>query len=198
MNNGPAAVHIPRGRTSLKRLVALVTALATALGLAATASAAVSVSQGTNIQLPYSTYYQVVTPYNCGGVSLSDPRPVLLKFGWFDQTTSQVATFFQNEHGTYTLSGPGGSVTETWSETSGSPAVGTYVTWSPIAAGSIINQGGAIMRGYDSFYYGILSFDTPGDYTFNMAWTIDKNLYDGGGVFKAGTYHYSCTVAVTS
>jgi hypothetical protein len=187
----------------LKRLLVLFATLVIACGFVATASAAVSVSQGT-VPPPYGsfsfqTYYQPVNPYHCGpGVSLSDSRPILLKFGWFASAPSQVGTFFKQEHGTYTLSGPGGSVTETWGETTdGSPAQGTYVKWSPISADTLTSPGGSTTPGYDSWYFGILSFDTPGTYTLNTAWTIDKNLYDGFGVIKGATYDFSCTLQVS-
>jgi hypothetical protein len=204
----------------MKRLLAVLPMFGVACGFAAVASAAtVTISGPPPIPAPYGSFvyknsYQPLAPYTCNGksVSISDngspqPRPILFKFGWFTSAPAQVGNFFKQEHGSYTISGPvdpgtgtplpgATSVTESWIETNGSPAKATYSGWSPIAADTIINPAGQTVKGADSFYFGILSFDTPGVYTLNTAWTLDHKLYDGFGTAPAGTSNFSCEITV--
>jgi hypothetical protein len=186
----------------MRRLAVLTTVLAATLAFAATASATITVTTEVNPSQPFVDHYQVLTPYNCAGpnsISLSDPRPVLLKFGWVAQSQSQLTQFFQSEHGTWTITGPGSgnTLTDTWSETAGDPAVG-IVAWSPVFATTVTPNGSTSVNAYASAYYGRLTFDTPGTYNFTMAWGFSKTLYDGFGntVKKGTTYTFACSFTV--
>jgi hypothetical protein len=93
--------------------------------------------------------------HRCRAESRVAPRPVLRKFGCFAQQPHQMKQFFQSEGGNWTITGPGGTLTDTWSaNTAGTPAVGTYVTWSPILATTISPNGSTPVNGVASFYYG--------------------------------------------
>jgi len=198
----------------LKRLLVLVVALAAVLGTAAVSSASISITTDTSGQpqqilgsagsLRWTDYYQSLSPFgsSCSGpnsISLSNSKPVLLRFAWVTSAQSQIGTFFQQNHGTYTLSGPAGTVTESWSETAdGSPAAGTYVTWSNPFSGTFLLNGNPV-PGWATGYFGLISGLTAGGpYTLSLSWTVDKRLYDGWGTQAKGTYSYSCTFSVTS
>ena len=186
----------------MRRLLVLSAALAATLLFAATASATITATTEVNPSQPFVDNYQVLVPYSCNGhtISLSDPRPALLKFGWFAQQPSQMKQFFQSESGNWTITGPGGTLTDTWSaNTAGTPAVGTYVTWSPIFATTISPNGSTPVNGVASFYYGRLTFDTPGTYNFTMAWHFASTVYDGfNTVNKKTTLNYACSFNVVS
>jgi hypothetical protein len=191
----------------MKRL-ALVAAVVALLAPIATASATITTSTAAfPPSTPFSTYYQVLTPYHCAGpstISLSDSRPVLLKFGWFVSQPSQLSPFFKNEHGSYTITGldstnASESFTDSWSETSGAPAVSTQgVSWSPAFASTISPNGTTQVNGYASFFYALLTFTATGTYNFSMSWTLDHSIYDGFSSAPKGTSSFNCNFTVVS
>ncbi len=186
------------------RLFVLVTALAATLAFAASAGATISAAPADPNLAPTRANYQFLDPYICGGtdpqngyqtIKLSDPRPVLFKFGWVAMQPSQMTQFFSNQHGTYSIAGAD-SFTDSWSTTSGEPATSTQgITWSPVTQTSVSNNGTTV-KAQTSFYRAVLTFTQTGTYTVTHTLTLDKTVNDGFGANQKGSYTNSCTFTV--
>jgi hypothetical protein len=97
----------------VKRLLIVAAGIAIALSVAvSSASASITATAPPSGVPTTSANYQFLSPWACnghGGVySMSDPKPILIKFSWFAQTAGQVQQFFQNAYGSYTITNNAG------------------------------------------------------------------------------------------
>ena len=178
---------------------------AAALIAVGVAAAAISASAPDPSVPQDSSHYQRLSPWAClgngGAYSLSDSRPVLLKYGWVAQTADQVRSFFQYSTGSVTITnGAGETIVDGWQGNAAGdpPTNSSAVAWSPIAATPIPNNGTSV-SGYGSFYAAVLTFTQPGTYTVTTSITMAKTVNDGFGAFTKGTHTTGpCTITVTS
>jgi hypothetical protein len=198
----PSGGHpVTEGVTHLKRFIII--AVLGSVAAFATNAYAVTASTPTNGTYT-SANYQRLSPWACGGnggvYHLSDPRPILIRFGWFAQTADQVADFFRYSSGSYTITGPDGTFTDFWSSTNGTPPTTTQgITWEPIAPATSTPNGSTTVKGYASFYDAVLTFTNTGTYTITTSLTYTRSFYDGFGATKKGTYTTGpCTISVQS
>jgi hypothetical protein len=190
----------------VKRLLIVAVGIAIALSVAvSSASASITATAPPSGVPTTGANYQILSPWACGGhggvYSMSDPKPILIKFGWFAQTAGQVQQFFQNAYGSYTITNNAGeAITDSWARTGGTPPTTTQgITWSPIAPATSTPNGTTTVNGYASFYYAVLTFTQPGTYYVTTSLTFTKSVYDGFGATQKGTYTTGpCSITVNT
>ena len=188
----------------MKRLVIIAAGLATALAVAVASAGASITASAPDPNVPQDrVHYQKLSPWACTGnggtYSLSDSRPILIKYGWVAQTANQVQSFFQNASGSITITnGAGETITDSWqSNAAGNPPTNSSgVAWSPIVPTTFSNNGTAV-NGYGSTYAAVLTFTQTGTYTITTSMTFTKTVYDGFGATTKGTHTTGpCTITV--
>src|SRR6188472_2005609 len=84
-----------------KRIIAVLAASFAVLALAATASAAITITQA-----PGGPGYQNLSPFNCTGhVYTASGSPIRLQFGWAAKNSAEMTQFFKYWHGTVDITG---------------------------------------------------------------------------------------------
>ena len=176
-----------------KSIIAALAASFAVLALAATAAAAITITQA-----PAGPGYQNLSPFNCNGHSYDvNGAPIRLAFGWFANTQGGLKQFFSGTHGTVDISGTDTFHDEWASSRNGSPFVTQRgITWTSGEPGTGTTPGGKV-TGVAAFYRGVLAL-APGTYTLSVAFVIDKTISDGWDQYTAGTnLNSSCTFTVS-
>ena len=167
-----------------KRFIAVLAALFAVLALAATAAAAITITQA-----PAGPGYQNLSPWNCNGQTFSaSGAPIRLGFGWFANNQGGLKQFFTNTHGTVDITTSTDTFHDQWSRSpSGSPFVTQRgITWTSGEPGTGMTPSGSKVTGVAAFYRGVLAL-APGTYTLNVALLIDKTISDGWDSYAGGT-----------
>jgi hypothetical protein len=188
-------------RKRIATLAALVVALALSVG-ASTAQAAITITQA-----PAGPGYQNLSPWTsngiCGGnggtYSLSDPRPIRLGFGWFANNQGGLKQFFQNSHGSVSITGTD-TFSDSWANSKNGSSFVTQqgIAWTSGEAGTGTPPGGGTVTGVATWYRGVLSL-APGTYTLRVAFVLDKTISDGWDEYSGTIDNGSgCTFTVVA
>jgi hypothetical protein len=181
-----------------KRILAVLAASLAAMALAATASAAITITQAAA-----GPGYQNLSPFNCNGhVYSALGPPIRLQFGWGAKNSAEMTQFFKNSHGTVDISGTTTDGTpdafhDQWAD---NPAGTPYLTqqgirWSALESGTGTPPGGGgQVSVVASEYRGVLAI-SPGTYTLSQTYVFDKPVQDGFHSYQ-GTLSASCTFTV--
>jgi hypothetical protein len=193
-----------------KRIIGALAASLALMALASTAQAAITITQA-----PAGPGYQNLSPWNCG--TPTDPHhyyltprydsngnrigttglPIRLGFGWFANNNGGLKQFFQNTHGSVSITGTD-TLSDSWtSANSGTPFVTTSgITWTSGEAGTGVPPGGGTVTGVATFYRGVLSI-APGTYTLSVTFAFDQAVNDGWDTYAANTsINGTCTFVV--
>ena len=191
-----------------KRIIGTLAASFAMMALASTAGAAITITQA-----PAGPGYQNLSPWNCG--TTADPHhyyltprydsdgnrigttglPVRLGFGWFANNKGGLKQFFQNTHGSVSITGTD-TLSDSWtSSKSGSPFVTTSgITWTSGEAGTGVPPGGGTVTGVSTSYRGVLSI-APGTYTLSVTFVFEQAVNDGWDTYT-GSINGTCTFVV--
>ena len=181
-----------------KRIIAVLAASFAALALAATASAAITITQA-----PGGPGYQNLSPFNCTGhVYTASGSPIRLQFGWAAKNSAEMTQFFKYWHGTVDITGTAtdGTAQSFHDEWAGNPAGTPFLTqqriqWSALAAGTGTPPGGGGQVSIvGSQYRGVLAI-APGTYTLTQSFVFDRPVQDGFSSYQ-GTLSATCTFTV--
>jgi hypothetical protein len=178
-----------------KRFIAVLAASFTALVLAATAAAAITITQA-----PAGTGYQNLSPWTCNNHTYSIANgPIRLGFGWFANNSGGLKQFFTNTSGSVDISGTD-TFHDQWTESkTGAPFVTQQgITWTKNEPGTGTTPSGTKVTGVATFYRGVLNF-VPGTYTMTVTMSVDKTISDGWDTYTAPTsFTGNCTFTVAS
>jgi hypothetical protein len=177
-----------------KHLIAVLAASFAAMALAATAAAAITITQA-----PGGPGYQNLSPWNCNGRSYSaSGAPIRLGFGWAAKNSAEMTQFFKYSHGTVSITGTD-TFSDSWADNpGGTPYVSQQgIAWSPLESGTGTPPGGTHQVAIvGSQYRGVLSL-APGTYTLSVTFVFDRPVQDGFQSYQ-GSLSGSCTFSVTS
>ncbi|HEX3237067.1 MAG TPA: hypothetical protein VHQ99_01535 [Gaiellaceae bacterium] len=176
-----------------KRIIAVLATSFAVLALAATAAAAITITQA-----PAGPGYQNLSPWTCEGHSYSLANgSIRLGFGWFANNQGGLKQFFTNTHGTVDISGTD-TFHDQWARSStGSPFVTQQgITWTSGEAGTGTTPSGSKVTGVSTAYRGVLAL-APGSYTLTVAMLVDKTISDGWDSYPAGTGSLTGTCSFT-
>jgi len=176
-----------------KRILVVLAASFAVLALAATAAAAITITQA-----PAGPGYQNLSPWNCNGhVYSASGSPIRLGFGWFANKQGGLKQFWQNTHGTVDITGTD-TFHDEWSRSpTGTPFVTQQgITWTNETGVQGTTPGGSPVTGVASIYRGVLAL-APGTYTLSVAMLVDKTISDGWDSYPADTSSLTGTCTFT-